>query len=526
MNQYKKILQDNLPKLFALYNLDPCSSTYGYGDRLYWGWKVSDFANATMQGGVHALSIAIRLGLIENIGFALEVIDSAIMAVARMRYRNGSLAEAYPNEHSFCVTALVAFDVLSAIRHLGTNITEERKKKYLDVIRPLIHFITYNNEKHAIISNHLATGVAAIELWNMLTGEDAGRGEEFLSIIYRHQSREGWYREYDGADPGYQTLCTYYLFCIHEITKDKELLESLIRSGSFLKYFVHPDNTMGGLYGSRNTEVYYPAGIIALSPVSDDFALIASLLHRGISDGNHILPQDIDINNFVPLINSYAVAALHYETGGVKIRETNQAPYEKIFSKIFDHAGIYIHSSDRYYAIVNYKKGGTLKVFDKEKGVLDTEHGGIFGRLASGMRFSTQQFDERQNFNDNTINAGFFITNDSYLNPATSVLLRILSLTFFRSVYLGNLFKKFIVRILMTGRKGINGKAVRKFEFTDDKIIIHENITEPKRCDEIVHYGKCRAIHMASSGYYVKQDQEKPLQSRLVTFLSVTNMKK
>ena len=526
MNPYKKILQDNLPKLFNFYNLDSCSSTYGYGDRLYWGWKIQDFANGTMQGGVHALSIAIKLGLIENTEFALEVIDSAVRSIVRMRSRNGSLAEAYPNEHSFCVTALVAFDVLSAIMHLGTHITKEQKKEYLGIVKPLIHFITYNDEEHAIISNHLATGVAAIELWNTLTGEEFGRGREFLDVIYRHQSKEGWYREYDGADPGYQTLCTYYLSCAYEMTKDKELLESLIRSGSFLKYFVLPDGTIGGLYGSRNTEVYYPAGIVALSSVSDDFALIAAILHRGILNDNHIFPHDIDINNFISLINAYAVAAMQYEKGELTIRETQcQAPYEEVFSKKFDHAGIYIHSSDRYYAIVNYKKGGTLKVFDKEKGMLDTEDGGLFGRLASGKRFSTQQFDEKQNFNDRTIHTGFFITNEFYPNSITSVLLRILGLTLFRSVYLGNLFKKYIVRMLMTGRKGIDGKAIRKFEFTDDKIIVHESITEPKASNEIGHYGKCKAIHMASSGYYLKQGRQKPLHSRLVTFLSATNMK-
>ena len=525
MNPYKKVLQDNLPKLFNLYNLDPCSSTYGYGDRLYWGWKVSDFVNATMQGGVHALAIAIKLDLIGNTGFALEIIDSAIRAIARIRSKKGSLQEAYPNEHSFCVTALVAFDVLSAIRHLGPYIMEQKKKEYLSIIRPLIHFITYNNEEHAIISNHLSTGFGAIELWNTLTGEASGRGKELLSMIYEHQSKEGWYREYEGADPGYQTLCTYYLSCAYEITKDEELLESLIKSGSFLKYFVQPDNTIGGLYGSRNTEVYYPAGIIGLSPISDDFALIATLLHKGILNGNHIFPQDIDTNNFIPLINAYAVAALHYEMGRVKIGETPQAPHEKIFSKKFDHAGIYIHSSDRYYAIANFKKGGTLKVFDKEKGMLDTEHGGIFGRLTNGKRFSTQQFDEKQNFYNCTTHANFFIINESYQIPATSVLLRIFGLTLFRSIYLGNLFKKYIVRMLMTNSKAISGKAIRKFEFTDDKIIVHESISKPKGCNEIGHYGKCKAIHMASSGYYVKQNQQKPLHSRLVTFLSTTGMK-
>jgi len=524
MNPYKKVLQDNLPKLFSLYNLDRCSSTYGYGDRLYWGWKVSDFANATMQGGVHAIAIAVKLGLIGNIEFVLEVIDSAVKAIAKIRSKNGSLQEAYPNEHSFCVTSLVAFDVLSAIRHLGAYILEKQKKEYLDIIRPLIHFITYNNEEHAIISNHLSTGFAAIELWNMLTGETSDRGKELLSIVYKHQSKEGWYREYDGADPGYQTLCTYYLFCAYEITKDKDLLESLKKSGSFLKYFVLPDSTIGGLYGSRNTEVYYPAGIIGLSTISDDFALMATLLHKGILSGDHVFPQDIDTNNFIPLINAYAVAAMHYETCGLKITGTpHQAPYEKCFSKTFDHAGIYIHSSDRYYAITNYKKGGTLKVFDKGTEVLDTEHGGIFGRLKNGKIFSTQQFDEKQNFTNFTVHARYFVSNESYPTPATLVLLRIFGLTFFNSVYLGNLFKKIIVKMLMTCPKAISGKATRKFEFTDDKIIVHEIISKPKGCKEIGHFGKCKAIHMASSGYYIKQIQQKPSHSKLVIFTPETD---
>lgn len=519
MNPYKNILKSNLPRLFSLYNLDPCSSTYGFGDRLYWRWKMSDFPNGTLQGGVHALVIAIKLGLIENPEFALKVIDSAIRAIAKIRAKNGSLVEAYPNEHSFCVTALVAFDALSAIRYLGDYISPELKKEYLNIIRPLIRFITHNDEEHAIISNHLATGVAAIELWNALSGEKSGRGKELMGIIYAHQSEEGWFREYEGADPGYQTLCTYYLFCAYEITEDEHLLRSLQRSAGFLKYFVHPDGTIGGLYGSRNTEVYYPAGVLALTSVSDDFALIASLLHKGVLAGNNIFPQDIDIGNFTVLLNAYAVAALHYKKSRKAVEEVQyQAPYENVFSKNFEHAGMYIHSTDRYYAVINYKKGGALKVFDKETAMLDIEDGGIFGTLANGKKFSTQQFDKIQDFSNHAINAGFYITNESYPNPGTSILLRIFALTLFHSSCFRELFKKYIVRMLMTKKNRIDGSTLRRFEFMDDKIIIHESITRPDGCKYIGYPGKCTAIHMASSGYYLRQDEQAPEMSKIVEF--------
>jgi hypothetical protein len=350
--------------------------------------------------------IAVKLGLIQNIDFVLNVIDSAIRAISKILAKSRSLEEAYPNEQSFCVTATVAFDVLSAIRHREGYITSEQKKEYLVTIKPLIDFITNNDEEHAFISNHLAAAVAAFRLWNLLSGENTLRGEGFLSQIYTHQSEDGWYLEYEGADPGYQTLCTYYLYCAYEITNDAILLESLLKSVTFLKYFAYQDGTIGGLYGSRNTEVYYPAGIVSLTRTSEDFAILASQLHKGVLSGNHVLPQDIDIGNFVPVLNSYAVAALYYDMNKTTLEDEHTKFTSDIFSKEFKHAGIYIHSTDRYYAIINYKKGGTLKVFDKKIGLLDTDDGGIFGRLPDGKSFSTQHFDNRPAYSEAYIIVG------------------------------------------------------------------------------------------------------------------------
>ena len=131
MNIYKDILIQNTEKLLNLYDLDPASETLGFGDRPHWGWKVSDFPNATLQGGVHALAIGIVLGVHENEDFVLSVIDKAICAIPKIASSKGSLQEAYPNEHSFCVTALVAFDVLSAIERLGPKLDEKTRKGLL-----------------------------------------------------------------------------------------------------------------------------------------------------------------------------------------------------------------------------------------------------------------------------------------------------------------------------------------------------------------------------------------------------------
>ena len=70
----------------------------------------------------------------------------------------------------------------------------------------------------------------------------------------------------------------------------------------------------------------------------------------------------------------------------------------------------------------------------------------------------------------------------------------------------------------MTGKNKIDGRITRKFEFIEDKIVVHESFIKPKRCTFIGHMGKFRAIHMASSGYYFPQVEIATEKSKLVEF--------
>jgi hypothetical protein len=309
------------------------------------------------------------------------------------------------------------------------------------------------------------------------------------------------------------------LACAYHTTRDEELLHNLKRSARFLKFFIHPDHTIGGLYGSRNTEVYYPAGLVMLANLSEDFAVAAKYLGNGVAKGAHITPENIDAGNFIPLLNSYAVAALHFDARSQSIENcAAPSPYQEIFEQNFTHAGVYIRSTKKYYAIVNYRKGGVLKVFDQEQKRVDIEDGGIFARLSDGTTCSTQQYDDTIEFKDGNIHAAFYRINGGSPGPVQFALLRILSLTMFRSVFLGNVFKKLIVRMLMTGKNKVDGTVNRHFTFQEDRIIIQETIRKPKHCIMIGHFGKCRAIHMASSGYYSKQLEQFPERPFSVEF--------
>lgn len=496
MNVYAQIVKENLPRLINMINLDLESDKLGYADRQYWGWKTIDFPNGTYQGIAHTFAIAIRLDLMDK-HQGLKLIDLVVRAIPKIAHKNGAVEEAFPRENSFCVTALVAFDVLSAVLRLNEQLDEKTKKEYLDIIKPLIQFITDNDESHAIISNHLATGVAAVALWNHLSGEKNHRDSALLNVILKHQSTEGWYTEYEGPDPGYQTLCTYYLSAAQEVMQDVALEKSISKSLDFLHYFIHPNKTIGGLYGSRNTEVYYPGGITFCTRFSDTSIDIEQYMIDGLKPELHITPQTIDRENLIPLINSYAFAAFHYEEKS----SDQQLPCFTSFEKEFPLAGITIHSNKSYYAILNYKKGGTLKVMDKTSNAVDCEDGGLM--FKDGKRkASTQVFDNSITFTDNELTSKLYWLQEGYPSLFQFGLIRIFALTIFKSRFLRESFKKAVVRLLITGKKPLHKiEITRQFDFAEDKIIMNETIKGAGMHWGISHPGKFKSIHMASSGY-------------------------
>ncbi|MDD5091941.1 MAG: hypothetical protein PHQ23_13625 [Candidatus Wallbacteria bacterium] len=519
MNVYREILSKNLNRLHSFFEMDCTSPSYGMSDRLFWGWKLRDYPNGAAHGGIHALSVALRLRLAVNPQRIAEQIYAAFEALPKVTGRDGSLVESFPGESSFCVTAAAASDALSCMEHLRYLKMEGGDGRYFSLVAPLIEFLNKSKETHGLISNHLAAAVSALVLWNRLTGEKSTRYQYFLERIIRNQSREGWYLEYDGPDPGYQTLCTDFLSDVHRVAPCPELAASLKSSAKYLAYFIHPDGTTGGLYGSRNTEVYYPGGVLALSPLSCDFALFAREMERGIAEGRHVLPQDIDTENFIPLLNSYARAALKREEISNFLDQAGRPWYERNGEIDFPDSGIFVKSSRRYFAVVNYRKNGTIKVFNREREKIDIEDGGIFGKFSDGRRFSTQYRSESSgDFSSRTINCGLCLANDAIPGPFSFLMIRLMALTVFRFGPLLRIFKKIIVRLLITGKHRLGGKVTRRFEFFDDRIEICETIIPPRGCKVIGHFGKCRATHMASSGYFTGQMLEKPEKSELVTF--------
>jgi len=515
-NPYQTQVEAVLPRVLSLFDTDPTSPTRGVGDRFFWGWKLIDFANATFQGAAHGLARLVVSGqlpahLPEDA--IRRRIDAIVRGTRTLQARNGSVCEALPNESSYCVTALVAFDLLSAIELLDDQLGENERAEYLETVAPMIRFVERSEERHGFISNHLATAAAALCRWARLTGEGtAARGESIVASILARQSPEGWFLEYEGADPGYQSLATHYLADLHRQRPDLELAEPLARSLRFLSHFAHPDGSFGGLYGSRNTRVFYPAGVEALAPEVDDARALAEFMRPSIEEHRTVTLDAIDAPNLIPLFNSYcwAAALVGEEVVGEEASPT-MLPCQQggdIRIERFAEAGLLSISSREHYTIVSTHKGGVAYHYPRDGAVVIDA--GALARDRRGRLFHTQALspENEVEIGDDVIRvtAPFVALDRPYPTPFRFFILRALALTVMRSVTAGNWVKRALVRFLITRKKRAGTSNRRTIRLQPEFAIEDDWAGASAGLSRVSGHPTFSSIHMASQGYWQRGD--------------------
>lgn len=438
-----------------------------------------------------------------------------VLGAAALTKPNGSLDEAFPNESSFCVTALAAFDLLSAAELVGSEVDQRTRDQWIEVARPMIAFLGKADERHGLISNHLATAAAALYKWSALTGEPGEkRGEVFLDRILQEQSEEGWFREYEGADPGYQSLCTHYLADLHRIRPDLGLVEPLTSAMRFLWFFAHPDGSFGGLYGSRNTRFYYPGGIEYLGREIPEAAALAQYMKDSIARRTTVTLEVMDEPNLIPMFNSYAWAAAIASAEGSEALVAAEVPAAtgETWRKEFPEAGILIDSGPLHYTVVSTKKGGVCCHFPRD-GRAPTVDPGVVIKDRAGRLYSTQFYSPRAQVstskNSVSITTTFIRMQHRLPSPSQFVVLRALSITVMRNLMLGNLVKRALVKLLITGKRPIRILNRRTIRFGPELSIKDEvdGRSDSSRYERVKVKRPFHAIHMASQGYWQIQDE-------------------
>ena len=530
---YRRAILDQAPRALSLMDREILSPTAGCCDRTYWAWKFVDFPGARFQEAVCVLSFLYSTDLSveprhNGAGGPVPRPDSPFFHNPRLlewivlgleywtsiQYPDGSFDEAYPYERSLAATAFTSFYVSEALHFLNADLEPSTRGRVIRSLRDAGEWLIRNDESHGFLSNHLAAAAAALQHIYCLTREERfrQRSESFVERILAHQSKEGWYEEYGGADPGYQTHGSFYLARICQISSNQRLMESLRRSADFLALFVHPDRSLGGEYASRNTQTYYPAAFEMLAPHSSSAAFISERMRPAVETGSAAGLRSVDAYNYFPFLNNLVFAYLACAAAERSASEPVEPRGEEGLIW-FPEAGLARVRRPRYDAYVGTSKGGVLKVFDRARAAHAYSDCGYIGKLSNGRLFSSQNGQSRAKVSagELTVEGAFSEFSKPIMKPARFVGFRLFSLTAGRSAGLARWLKNYLVRALIYKRKALDIRFRRSIEFHDDRVIIRDEIAGPggSRVESVRRGEIFTTIHMGSSRYFIANELER-----------------
>ncbi len=520
---YSGKILNSIPRLLCMQDRDPTSPSYGCFDREYWAWCTKDFSNIDLQRGVFPLAFVYSTKFKGNCYYQnkkiLEWIKAGVRYWCNAQHSDGSFDHLYPKEHSYMVTGFTLFEIIETLNLIKLDDTE--KKKTMHHAEKAANFLVTTDESHGFLSNHRAG--AACSLYNayIITKKRQYKtaAQRLISEILEKQANDGWYLEYASCDPGYQTLCTNYLANYYLLSHDKILLKSLEKSIKFLQHFIHPNGTVGGEYGSRNTELYFPGGFEILAKKIPESALIANKMLLSIKDGECLCPGDMDDKNFVPFLSSYCFAVQNY-AGYDFMSGKHTLPYEKEFTKFFPDSQLFITSTKDYYAILGVSKGGVLKVFDKKD--LVYSNSGYSGVLKTGETVSSQMFSKKQvdiseskEATSVSMSSSFYYVPFRLMTPLRFFLFRAFNLTL-GGIKPINYFvrRNFIIKKFVLNNKKADVKIRREFLFKKNEIKIKDVVESLLDFKSLKQECRFTTIFMASAKYFQRHDLAKQRVSR------------
>ena len=523
---YADAILAEAPRVLSLMDREALSPTAGCGDRTYWAWKFVDFPASRLQESLCVLAFLYSTPLPDSPYFRnpklLDWIERGLEFWSRIQHSDGSFDEAYPFERSLAATSFTSFYIGEALEMIAGDLPAATVTRTRDTLLRSGAWLAANDETHGFLSNHLAAAAAALAHAHRQTGETRfkERSAYFLDKILRRQSSEGWYDEYGGPDPGYQTHGSFYMARCWQFSGDERLLESLTRASRFLALFIHPDGSIGGEYASRNTQTYYPAAFEMLAHRDPASAWIARTMRPMIGKASAAGLHCVDLFNYFPFLNNYAFA--HLASASRSDQPPALEPSAEPGLVWFPQAGLARVRTARYDAYVGTAKGGVIKVFDRRRRELAYADCGYVGRLRSGSSVSSQYYDASRP--TRTESASVEIEGDLVqfsrptMTPVMFVGFRLFTLTVGRFAGLGRWLKARLVKTLIYRRRVIPVRFVRRIEFTEVGIRVSDRLAGPggAEIDELRRETTFTTIHMGSSRYFIANElSESPAAERI-----------
>jgi len=384
-NHYLGAALAGIPHLLSAIDRNPYRPTYGCLDRQYWHYRTAAFPSGMYQEGALALAMAYAWELPGNrwVGSprVRELAEAAVRFAAAASHADGSCDDYYPFERAL---GAAVFSLQAAARAYALLRLDDREVAAWLARRA--DWIAAHDETGRL-ANHQALAALALFYVAEITGQERHRraAEARLTRVLSWQSDEGWFEEYGGADPGYQTVTIDCLAKIRRLTGERALDEPIRRAVEFARWFLHPDSSYGGEYGSRGTYHFYPHGFELLAGDDPGAADLADGFLEALAMGLGACFDDdrLVAHRLGNLFDAYVDWA--------PTRPARCEPNASPAARYFPQARLLVRRTGAEHTIVSGARGGVWKHFRCQCDVLGDA--GLVVELADGRVAVSQLHD-------------------------------------------------------------------------------------------------------------------------------------
>ena len=469
---YEAIRQ--LPRLILMVDKNRLSPTYGCFDREYWHYRTVDFPCAMNQEFGLPLALAYSQPFPNNPYYqslrVKELSEAAIHFAIKATHSDGSCDDYYPFEKALGAHVFSTYAMTES--YLVLDLSEER---YLDFFRLRGDWLLHHNETGQL-ANHQA--FAALALYNifLLTGEDKflKGSNAFRDLTLSWQHEEGWFQEYEGADPGYHSCSISFLSKLYQKSKDESLCQPITLAIEFAANFMHPDGSYGGEYGSRNTYHFYPHGFEVFAERVPEAHWIAQIyLSKSLPNRTRYYNDD---NR---MCGHYVYDWMHaWLDWRPRSSDINDAPQPMTGTKWFPGAKLYSQRTDKSHIIVSLAKGGVFKAYVLQG--CQASDTGLMIRTKQDEVFVSHHVDDYQikvDLETSTLSVAGSMNRRrvAYSSPLRQIVFRLLNLTLARLS--PNLLRSIIQNLFITGKAQSSCQFRRELKLSDEEMVVTDYLT-------------------------------------------------
>lgn len=460
-----------IPKILTLLDRNPHSRTYGCFDRNFWHYKIIDFPSGMAQEFVWPLALAHEVNVPDNSYYQhpaiKEWVQAGIAFAARSAHADGSSDDYFPYERAAGASAFSLLACVESYRLLGLVDYEalrffERRANWLA-----------NHYESGQLANHEALIILALErLGNLLQTSKWRRIQGTrLDRLLSWQTEEGWFREYEGCDPGYHTLTLSCLAELDRLKPDDRVKNAIAKGVELASHFIHPDGTYGGEYGCRNTYNFFPHGFELAGKWLPEALRINDQFLQGIKNG--LGPCYADDHIIGHHAWNYLLAWQDF------VSDRPQPLPRDVASLWLKDAQILIKRRPGVELYMGLNKGGVFKIFRNNKLVIsDTQ---ISLQISKGKNLKNavshliEPYQVKVEQDEITIEGQLGWAKQTQMSPLKLILLRVVMLTFGR--FFPNLIRKMLQKMLITGKQDAPFHFRRKLLWQDNQWLVTDEIT-------------------------------------------------